>query len=102
MIDLWTACLLSLASLGSIAVMLIGSTNRVRKLYKRPMIILPKSESYHKPFWTHRAFQMRRLSNVTPVDLSGQVCKYSIESEDTAAAVKIKETAVYFCTSCKT
>ena len=75
MLDLMTCTILSAATLTSLLVMVIGSTHRMRKMVLTyPKIILPKSEmlEMHKPFWqAHRAFQMRRLSQVN-VDIVGK------------------------------
>lgn len=64
MLDFMTLCLLSLVTISSLVILAVGSTHRLRKLQKPVKIVLPKSEIHHIPFWSHRAFQMRRLSHL--------------------------------------
>ena len=75
MLDMMTCAILSIATMFCIAIMAVGSVSRLRKLdyiiQKAPKIILPKTDLTSKPFWAHRAFQMRRCSNVT-VDMTFQ------------------------------
>jgi hypothetical protein len=80
MLDLMTCIFLSIATISSLLVMVIGSSYRLRKL-KSPQIILPKSESLQhcQPFRAHRAFQMRRISAVDLVGIKTlpefQICQ---------------------------
>ena len=78
MLDVMTCAILSIATIFCMAIMAIGSVSRLRKLdslirlKKAPKIVLPKTDltsSNAKPFWAHRAFQMRRCSQVT-VDMT--------------------------------
>jgi len=65
MLDFVTCLFLSIATITSLLVMAIGSNYRFQKL-RKPKIILPKSEILEtcQPFRAHRAFQMRRISDV--------------------------------------
>merc|ERR1711879_1005062 len=75
MLDLMTCPILSIATIFCMVIMAIGSISRLRKLdtlihlKKAPKIVLPKSDLQVRPFWAHRAFQMRRCSQVT-VDMT--------------------------------
>ena len=72
MLDAMTCGILSVATIFSMVIMAVGSLNRINKvqLKSNPKIVLPKVDLHqYRPFWAHRAFQMRRCSQVN-VDMT--------------------------------
>ena len=73
MLDVMTCGILSIATIFSMVIMAVGSFTRINKfqLKGNPKIVLPKVPDLHqyRPFWAHRAFQMRRCSQVN-VDMT--------------------------------
>ena len=73
MLDVMTCSILSIATIFSMVIMAVGSFNRINKfqLKSNPKIVLAKVPDLHqyRPFWAHRAFQMRRCSQVN-VDMT--------------------------------